>query len=272
MEKVKVVPRVPRGNGNNKHSPIPCKHWFFTFNGYTQDDIKVMLDICTVPEIVHKYVFQEEKGESGNVHLQGNISFTKKKRPMSVFKGMKIHWEKTRNLSAAIEYCKKLDTRNGKVYTNIRVRKKIITLDRKDFYPWQETLMLELEKEPNDRTIWWIWDESGNVGKSAFSKYLCVHHHALILSGKGSDMKYGVIAYDKAEDVAPEIIILDIPRSNLNYVSYTGIEEVKGGCFFSPKYESTNYVMNSPHIVCFANEEPNKENMSLDKWKIIELD
>uniref|UniRef100_UPI004049B2EE hypothetical protein n=7 Tax=Pseudomonadati TaxID=3379134 RepID=UPI004049B2EE len=63
----------------------------------------------------------------------------------------------------------------------------------------------------------------------------------------------------------------DIPRSQLDYLSYTGIEEVKNGCFFSSKYESEMVLYNSPHIIVFANEEPTYHKLSSDRWNVVDL-
>lgn len=71
-------------DGNTKSSrvksqqPLQLKQWFFTFNGYLESDILLMEE--RFKEICFKYVFQEEIGENGNKHLQGNIWLLKKMR------------------------------------------------------------------------------------------------------------------------------------------------------------------------------------------------
>jgi hypothetical protein len=84
-------------------------------------------------------------------------------------------------------------------------------------------------------------------------------------------MKYGIVKYIEKHGFAPTSVIIDIPRSRLDYVSYTAIEEIKNGCFFSTKYESDMVVFNSPHIICFANAYPETSQMSADRWKIYEI-
>jgi hypothetical protein len=96
---------------------------------------------------------------------------------------------------------------------------------------------------------------------------------ALVLSSKSADMKYGIVKYIEKHGHAPQIIIIDVPRSvDLNFLSYTGIEEVKNGCFFSPKYECDMVCFNSPHVIIFANEPPNALKCSADRWKVVCLD
>lgn len=274
-----VVPIVPSSSatGGNTKTPVarsksqisPSKNWVFTFNNYTKEHISSIVPLFN--EKCNKYIFQEERGEQGTPHLQGYCSFKTKLRPLSLGLPSSIHWEKRKGTEVeAIEYCRKTETRVGEVYTNIRFPKpiKIIT----HLYKYQEKLNKILTEEPDDRTIYWIYEKEGNVGKSAFCKYLAVKHNALILSGKASDMKYGIVSYtENNEGITPEIIVIDCPRTNLNYLSYTGIEEIKNGLFFNSKYESKMFIMNSPHLIIFANEEPEKHNISMDRWKVFEI-
>lgn len=244
------------------------KKWCFTFNNYTQENIEQLLS-CFIGSA--KYIFQEETGENGTPHLQGAVEFDTKCRPLEKIKfTKKIHWEKCKDWKASVAYCSKEDTRTGKIYTNIRFPKPIKVI--KELYDWQKDLVDIVSKDPDDRTIYWIWDQDGNKGKSAFAKYLVVNHDAIILSGKGNDCKYGIVKYCENNGVYPEIIIYDIPRTNIDFVSYEALESIKNGLFFSGKYESGQVVMNPPHIICFANSEPDTSKMSADRWKVINLD
>jgi len=191
-------------------------------------------------------------------------------RPLSVFgKQFKAHWEKCKNVKASIEYTQKADTRTGQVFLrNVKRIRALKCLAKNDLYEWQRNLVDIMEQEPNDRTIYWYWEEVGNVGKSALVRYLCIKHGAMLVSGKGADIKYQI-----ANAVEPpDIIIWDIPRTAENYVNYSALEEVKNGCFASNKYESKMVIINPPHIVCFANFEPNYEAVSQDRWKVVELE
>ena len=89
-------------NGNTKRQISPAKHWCFTHNNYTQQDIEKLCS-SIVPV---KYVFQEETGTEGTKHLQGYVEFKKKIRPKSLGWSDQIHWEKCRNIKASIAYCK----------------------------------------------------------------------------------------------------------------------------------------------------------------------
>ncbi|WP_445718350.1 hypothetical protein [Flavobacterium sp.] len=239
----------------------PAKKWCFTLNNYTEEEISSIVPIfkqyCKIA------FFSKEIGESGTNHLQGYFEFIKKNRPSSVFL-KRCHFEKAKgSLKDNIEYCSK----DNELYFSLGIAKplKLITPDKQ----WQKNILQIINEEPNDRTINWFYEPYGGIGKSCFTKYLCAKYKALILSGKSADMKYGIVNYLKNHNgIAPEIIIFDIPRSQLDYLSYTGIEEVKNGCFFSSKYESEMVLYNSPHIIVFANEEPCYDKLSQDRWNV----
>ncbi len=258
------------GKSGNTRQISPAKHWFLTHNNYTKDDIDIL---CSNSSII-RYCFQEEIGESGTPHLQGHFEFERKIRPVGFFKGTpleKAHWEKTKNRRAAINYCSKLDTRNGLTYTKgfpKSLFRKVKCITENQLYDWQRNIVNECKEEPDDRTINWYHDENGNVGKSALVKYLCIHENAMLISGKGADIKYQIAS----AEFFPDVIVYDIPRTAKGYVNYTALEEIKNGIFSSPKYESKMVMMPTPHIYCFANFEPNLETMSKDRWKVICLD
>lgn len=247
----------------------PSKHWFLTLNNYSKEDIIVFSSDSSI----ERYCFQEEIGDSGTPHLQGHFEFKKKIRPLGHFKDMLSNhprWEKTKHRRAAIEYCSKLDSRNGKTYIKgfpKSLFRKINVLSEDNLYDWQKEVLSIVREVPDDRTIHWYWDVSGGKGKSALVKYLVVNEHAIKVSGKGSDIKYMLA---KCE-LPPDIVIYDIPRQSKNYVNYAVMEEIKDEVFCSSKYESLMIQMPAPHVICFANFEPDFGMMSVDRWKVTKL-
>jgi hypothetical protein len=79
-------------------------------------------------------------------------------------------------------------------------------------------------------------------------------------------MKYAIMKSIDDRGVVPKILLLDIPRSLEEYVSYQGIEEIKNGMFFNTHYEAKMVCYDSPHVVVFANFEPDLSKLSRDRW------
>lgn len=243
------------------------KYWLFTWNN---PPIKKILELFyhVLRHECEWFLWQEETGENGTVHLQGTLKLTTRKRLTAMKKfSAKVHWEPTQAIPAAIAYCSKLETRTGDITTyNIELPKEsVVELDEP--YGWQLQVIDIVKQKPNKRTIWWFWEEHGHVGKSDLCKWLYVHYDAMVVSGKSADIKH-MITKQKRH---PKLIVYDVPRRNIEFVNYTTMEQIKNGLFMSGKYEGGMTFMRPPHIICFANEPPKKEEMSPDRWKIIEL-
>lgn len=261
------------GNTNSSSSRVSnmkkqrtnqLKCWFFTFNNYEEHHIGD-LEI-RFREICSKYIFETEVGESGTPHLQGTIWLKTRMRWEQFNLPKQIHWEKTRNEDAAIQYCAK---------ENVRVFKwgfphelKLI----KELRPFQEQLVQVHNTDPNDRHIIWIYDPAGNMGKTQFTKYMVAKYNALFTTGgRCEDIAYLLAsAQQNGRDLnAPWTFILNVPRdTSTDHISYKALESVKDGLLTSPKYESTSLIFNSPHVWVFANELPKLSKMTQDKWVI----
>lgn len=258
------------GVGNTKTPPvqeIQSNHWTFTLNNYSEIEIEQLEQAFRV--LCKKYVFQEETGEEGTPHLQGYIHLEKKSR-MSALKKIneRIHWEKCRSPKHAIAYCQKEDTRTGKIYSKGLPKPIKLISELKD---WQKEIEKIVLSEPNDRTVHWYWEEKGGVGKSAFTKYMVAKYNVLPISeGKKSDIINIVYNYLEKHDEI-NCVIIDIPRDNGNKVSYKAIEDIKNGLIVNTKYETGCKVFNSPHVIVFANQEPEFMKLSADRWNIVEI-
>lgn len=256
--------------GNTKSSRgASAKHWAFTLNNYTPDDIINL----TTNSFIQKYLFQEEVGVNGTPHLQGQLTFIKKQK-LDWFKSRetfkKLHTGKTKSIIDSCDYCVKTETGAGKVYSNWWYQDECI-FEKLGFKWWQNDILLTISSHPDMRKIHWFWESRGGAGKSYFARYLYRKHGAMIVSGKLADMKHAISKWSE-ENGYPHIIIIDIPRSiDIDYFSYTGVEEIKNGFFYSSKYEGMVIDMPRPHVFIFANEPPHIEKMSADKWAIVDI-
>lgn len=265
-----LVPTESMGDGNTSSSPTSkkrisaCIRWCFTFNNYDSDDIEQLL--INLKSICKKFVFQKEIGQSGTPHLQGAIWLKKKSRPSSFNLSDKIHWEIMRNEEASIAYCSKSDTSIGEPYLfGFPKPLKIIS----DLYPWQQSIEDIYFTEPDGRTCNWFWENTGGVGKSAFCKYMVVKHGALVIQGgKLGDIMNMIFNTDMEQC---SMVIVDVPRTNGNLISYASIECILNGMITNTKYETGTKVFNPPHVVIFCNFPPENSKLSSDRWRVIEI-
>lgn len=249
-------------NGNTESIPR-CRKWCFTLYNYSALDI----DTLTQTFSKEKYIFQEETGISGKPHLQGYVEF-KNARYLSSLKKInkEIHWEETRNEKASIQYCQKEETRSGNIFTNIIPQFK--TLNYEQLYDWQKQVIEIIKTEPNDRTIYWFWEPNGCAGKTCLIKYIIKHFPKSTFSCATKSSDILTIA-----DAEKNIYLINFVRTQQDYAPWSALEQLKDGLISDSKLKkiSRNIIMDSPHVICFANWPPNVNTMSKDRWNIIEI-
>lgn len=261
-----------RVEGNTIKSSTPVKqgkqlkYWFFTYNNYPIESIETLLVLFK--KICIKFVFQKEIGESGTPHLQGCIHLHKKMRWSEFKLSSDIHWEQVHNVRAAFDYCQKDETRDGDEIWRwpIRTELNIITALK----PWQQQIVTLTKDIPDDRTVNWIYDPVGNMGKTVFCKYMYARHDAIICTGGGAKDIACLLAIlrDAGRDLNEKTTFLFNLSRTTEGISYKGIEAVKDGLMTSQKYETSTLVFNCPHVWVLSNQEPDIHRLSGDRWKI----
>lgn len=250
-----------RGNG--------AKKWTFTWNNYPENWVDLLAPAFKGCAWLGGY----EVAASGTKHIQGYVEFPVKVRPIG-YKGIPkdIHWGDDEGKPARgsreknIGYCSK----DGDIVGTLRPPRPLPTIT---LWGWQLEAQQQMEHEPDNRSIYWWWSEDGAKGKSSFVRW-AVRGGALVCSGKAADMKYLIVKYKEKHGDWPEVVIFDVPRSSAQYLSYTGIEEIKNGVFASTKYECDVVEMPYPHVFVMANFPPDltrHDVMSMDRWVCNEI-
>lgn len=150
-------------------------------------------------------------------------------------------------------------------------RRKAHTLIQSEFEsihwkPWQQAILDSIETKADNRKVTWLYEETGNVGKSTITRFLASTGKAYTPDiSKVADMYYGY-------NYEP-VIIFDIPRSKAEHIDhfYTAVEQFKNGNFTSTKYEPRHMLFPSPHVIVFANFKPDTSKLSMDRWDIIPI-
>ncbi len=269
-EIVPVVPTTTKGNTSNLGGS-PRSWYCLTINNYTETDIDLFQDLT----YFNKWIVQEEIcPNTGTPHLQGFLRCVTKKRLKTIINDWKgWHWEPMKgSIRDNIKYCTKEAStpEDGRRWVRgFKLPPKINSIHSSQLYQWQKILLDKLKGKPDDRTVHWYYETEGKTGKSAFSKYLALKYNALVIGGKSNDIKYAITKWLEKQEL--KIVIIDVPRTSNGFVSYKAIEEVKNGLFFNSKYESGMVIFNSPHLVVFANEEPDYDSISLDRWDVQQI-
>lgn len=124
--------------------------------------------------------------------------------------------------------------------------------------PWQDRIVQLLAGPIHPREIIWIYDENGGVGKSALAKHLVAQGAFYSSGGKYADILY---SYE-----LQRVCVFNFPRSAADHVCYPVLESLKDGIITVSKYESCTRTFPVPHVVVFANFQPDRSALSADRW------
>lgn len=130
---------------------------------------------------------------------------------------------------------------------------------------WQQELMDKINGEPDPRKIMWYWDSAGNTGKSWMTTFLAANHGACVLKGgKKADMAY--VFGSKPT----RVVVFDLARTTEKFLDacYSIAEDMKNGVVCSTKYNCRTVLCDIPHVVFFANFEPDMSKWSYDRYDI----
>lgn len=136
--------------------------------------------------------------------------------------------------------------------------------------PWQ----LELEEHltddtPDDRTVEFFVDEEGGKGKSWFQRHMLTKYPdrvQMLAPGKRDDLAHTI-------DIQKSIFLMNVPKTQMEFLQYSILEQLKDRTVFSPKYTSKMKVLSAPaHVIVFSNEHPDMNKMSADRYHITILD
>lgn len=133
--------------------------------------------------------------------------------------------------------------------------------------PWQQRLVNLLESPADDRKVIFVVDENGNSGKSWLTRYLITEREDVQIFGVGKrdDLAYAI-------DETKRIFMFDVTRGGMEFIQYGVLEMIKNRIVFSPKYMSkSKYIRSNAHVVVFCNEQPDRNAMTQDRYKIINI-
>ena len=241
-----------------------------------------------------KWVFQEEKGhETGYEHWQCRV-YTIHKYTLA---GMKTklamgdgpmhaiggHWSITSggvHQNNQFNYVMKEDSRvDGPWRDSDYEDPPLLTrqlqnfhnkIEQTGFYPWQQTL-LDIIEVDDDRYINLILDVHGNIGKSIMEEYIEYHQ-----------LGFGIPCMRVMEDImqfcfsfrAQKTYLIDMPRGMKKDKLgdfYAGLECLKNGVVYDKRYTGKKRRFDRPQVVVFTNTLPELSLMSMDRWRIYEM-
>jgi len=143
------------------------------------------------------------------------------------------------------------------------------TLELGDLRPWQQQLHdLIQNNAPDDRVINFVIDHDGGKGKSFFYRWFFSTYPEktqLLSVGKRDDLAHAL-------DITKSVFLFNVPRGGMEFLQHTILEQIKDRVVFSPKYNSaTKLLEGKSHVVVFANEDPDFNKMTVDRYNLIRI-
>lgn len=214
-----------------------------------------------------------------NPHFQGYFNLKKKNRSGALKNQIKdilpaIHFSPASNTGklALKSYVMKTDTRMDGPWG-----KRAIYMG-KDIWPeqkwpqWQKDLKDHLlNSDPDERIIYWVYDGQGGHGKSKFIKWFEWKN-----LGMGFDYESAQnLKYLVCEAEPQRVYLFDCTKSAPKNIApeelYSALEAIKNGRIRHGKYKGGVTIMDTPHVVVFANFKPHLEKMTAGRFKVVDI-
>lgn len=261
----------------------------------TEENMEIKI-VEALKSLGKKWCFQEEIGEkNGYNHFQIRVSLKKKSSQTKLIsdlkstclKGAHVTKTSTNGSKEFYDYVSKTQTRavNANVYTDKDPPPPVKTDQLIDFesytlYDWQNELIEMCKVTKDYRSIQVIWDHKGRNGKSQLCEFLEFYKVAEEIPPYNSFDKISeYICSRRLKGHCPNTYIIDMPRGlkkdkMSQFIS--GIESIKNGVAFDPRYSAEKIRFNRPNIIIFTNDLDSIKQqiscLSTDRWQIKELD
>lgn len=232
-----------------------------------------------------KWVFQLEKGDkTGYEHYQGRFSLIKKttKKALITLTESKFNYLEP-TISAESQrtafYVMKEQTRLKGPESDVDYLKREKLYIPQQFKPLKQNLKpfqnyIATVRPVEDRKINFIYNESGNIGKTFISNVL-----ELLQEGFNcppindfKELLQMVCCYCMDNEIRHlGKLFIDMPRAmnkDRLYQMYSGIEYLKSGKLFDMRNHYKSWWIDSPEIWVFSNTEPDLTLMSVDRWNV----
>jgi len=278
------------GAGGNERTPARepmATKWVHT---WTVNDSSEMdhLDQCTMLLDIFKdytYAFQLERGaNNGKIHWQIYVRAGKRFRYMERW-GKKFDKWGGRGFSEAArgddydnKYCVKEETRVSHSHTNIKEKQAELPphVALRPLRKWQQDLLDYVSCEPDVRKVLWIWSRMGNLGKSDIAMELEDRNaDTVVVTGRAWDAHAEIQGWMESEGRHPSCVVIDCDKGTSHTVEGSTMESIKKGRFTLTKgAQKTRKRVRiaPPHLVIFANEMPDQEKLSADRWVVWNID
>lgn len=223
--------------------------------GYTLENLKEKFD-----QIAERYVIGHEHATTtGREHFQCRVVLRTGKTKENMYNEFPA-CDVTPTHVRDFKYCEK----EGNYYRSWE--KAINQWADIELKEWQKDLLKKMHAE-TERTIIVVVDPDGGKGKTYYAKYCTATRQATY-----------VPPLERAEDLMAfamakpsKAYIFDMPRAEDVKKAkglWSAVEQIKNGYLYDKRYNFRDMWIDPPQIVVFANEFPDLNALSRDRWEL----
>lgn len=257
-------------------NPI-CNYAFrFSADAITLNDLKMHLNV-----LCKAWVFQLEEGEqTGYLHYQGRFSLKTKARKSELLRRYEQHGFPVPNYleaeltnGSAAFYATKIETRKEGPWSDKDVERFIPDYIQaiNSFFPWQRYIISQ-HTVTNCRQINWVYDETGNHGKSIVANHMRLYMNAVILPpvNDSKELLQACCCLLRDRNIrTPGSLFFDLPRcltKDKLHGFLTAAEQIKTGYVIDLRNHTQEWDFNPPQVWIFSNTAVPRSDLSADRW------
>lgn len=138
---------------------------------------------------------------------------------------------------------------------------------------WQFDTCHTLERQ-DERSVLCIVDIDGNHGKTYLRKFLQANKICHYIPEQQDMRDLMRISMNKYEQTPISGFCFDLPRADgdkKNVAMWKAVEEIKNGYLYDDRYHFREMWIDTPKILIFTNDYPDKSVLSADRWQIYTL-
>ncbi|XP_045036772.1 uncharacterized protein LOC123477476 [Daphnia magna] len=132
--------------------------------------------------------------------------------------------------------------------------------------PWQSNVV-QIAGQQCNRNVLWVWDYDGNSGKTELAWFFMMKmRYQLLTPGRNHDLCGLINPF--AKGYVFDCAWNSFSSSGIKRVNaiYEILEDLKNNFLVSGKYKRCEKVTLNNTVIVFANQLPNLDRLSLDRW------
>lgn len=211
---------------------------------------------------IHKWIIAKETGKGGYEHWQVRLSTS------ATFEELKSAFPQA-HIEKSTQWCD-YERKEGN-YVSSEDNNSILSVRYGVLRRNQREIIRQVLRQ-SDRGVTVVFDPNGNTGKSWLVRYLYEKGRAFYVPPTVGSSQ-GIIQFVCSGYRGETIIVVDIPRTvQWSRQMYECIETIKDGLVYDTRYSAKMRDIYGVKVLVTTNTMPKLDNLSVDRWNILDAE